>query len=106
VPTHAEPAGPPTEGAHTGHGWAGTPVRTVEEFSWNDHVASPVALSSVPLGGTGENVLVTQTDRPAFEIGSGVPNLQPMSVQSTPAGVEPAAVGPMLQTEPTQFVSV
>jgi hypothetical protein len=63
-------------------------------------------LSIVPLGATGENVFVTHTDRPAFEMGSGVPNLQPTSVQSTPAGVEPAGTGPMLQTLPTQFVSV
>src|SRR6185369_4779223 len=33
------------------------------------------------------------------------PNLQPTSVQSTPAGVEPAGTGPMLQMLPTQFVS-
>ncbi len=106
VPAHADPAAPPTDGAHTGHGCAGRPVRTVAEFSWKFQVASPVALSSVPLGATGENVFVTQTERPAFEMGSGVPKRQPTSVQSTPAGVLPAAVGPMLQSEPTQPPSV
>jgi hypothetical protein len=57
---------------------------------------------SVPLGGTGENVLVTHTDKPAFEMGSGTPKRQPTSVQSTPAGVEPEVVGPMLHVLPTQ----
>ena len=85
-------------------------MRIVAEFSWKFHVAAPVVLSRVPLGATDEsvlpNVLVTHTERPALEIGSGVPKWQPTSVQSMPAGVEPALVGPMLQTAPTQPDSV
>jgi hypothetical protein len=82
------------------------PVRTVAELSWKAHVAAPVPTSSVPLGGAGENVLVTHTVVPAFEIGSGRPNRQPTSVQSTPAGVDPAGVGPMLHVVPMQPESV
>jgi hypothetical protein len=85
-----------------GHGCVGLPVSTVAEFSWKFHVAAPDVVLSVPLGGTGENVLVTQTERPAFEMGSGTPKRQPTSVQSTPAGVEPEVVGPMLHVGPTQ----
>ena len=103
MPLHAAP---PTETAQIGHGCVGRPVRIVAELSWKFHVAAPVAVSSVPLGGTGENVLVTHTDRPALEIGSGTPKRHPTSVQSTPAGVEPEAVGPMLHVEPTQPDSV
>jgi len=52
------------------------------------------------------NVFVTQTERPAFEIGSGRPKWQPTSVQSTPAGVDPEVVGPMLHVVPTHPESV
>jgi hypothetical protein len=76
----------------------------VAELSWKFHVAAPLTVLSVPVGAD-ENVFVTQTDRPAFEIGSGVPNLQPTSVQSTPAGVEPDVVTARLQVDPTQPVS-
>jgi hypothetical protein len=48
----------------------------------------------------GKNVFVTQTEKPAFEIGSGVPNRQPAAVQSMPAGVEPDAVVPRVQLGP------
>ncbi len=81
-------------------------MSTVAEFSWKFHVAAPLDVSSVPLGATGENVFVTQTDRPAFDMGSGTPKRQPTAVQSTPAGVEPEAVGPMLHVVPTQPDSV
>jgi hypothetical protein len=74
----------------------------VAELSWKFQVAAPLTRSSVPLGWTGENVFVTHTERPAFEIGSGVPNLQPMSVQSTPVGVEPDVVDPSVQLDPAQ----
>lgn len=111
TPTHGAPGVPEqiapfTAARQVGHGAVGKPVRTVAEFSWKFHDASPVPMSSVPLGATGENVFVTQTDRPAFEMGSGTPNLHPMSVQSTPAGVDPDAVGPMLQFVPVQPDSV
>jgi hypothetical protein len=115
TPTHGAPgdpthAAPPTATAQIGHGCVGFDVRIVREFNWKFHVAAPVAVSSVPLGATGEtvlpNVFVTHTDNPAFEIGSGVPNRQPTSVQSTPAGVDPDGVGPMLQVVPTQPESV
>jgi hypothetical protein len=88
--------------AQIGHGWVGMPVRIVAELSWKFHVASPVAVLSVPLGATGENVFVTHTERPAFEIGNGVPNRHPTVVQSTPAGRPAAGIGPMLQFVPVQ----
>jgi hypothetical protein len=75
------------------------PVRIVWEFSWKFHVAAPDAVSSVPVGAD-EKVFVTHTERPEFEIGSGVPNLHPTSVQSVPAGVEPDVVTPMLHDDP------
>jgi len=99
VPAHAEP---PTDCAQIGQGCCGLPVSTVAEFSGNVRFASPVAVLSVPVGPTPENVLVTHTERPAFEIGSGVPNLQPGAVQSMPAGVDPAAVVPTSHCEPLQ----
>ena len=80
-------------------------MRTVAELSGKVQVAAPVAVSSVPVGAE-ENVFVTQTERPAFEIGSGVPKAHPVAVQSTPAGVEPEATDPMLQFVPTQPDSV
>ena len=86
--------------AQIGHGCVGCPVRMVAEFSWKFQVAAPVTRSSVPLGCTGENVFVTHTERPALEIGSGVPKRQPMSVQSTPVGVEPDVVTPRVHAEP------
>ena len=120
MPLHAAP---PTATAQIGHGCVGTPVSTVAELSSNTQLAAPVDVLSVPVGPAhvpvpapvqhanglaapvhcefGKNVFVTQTDRPAFEIGRGVPNLQPGAVQSTPAGVEPDAVVPRLQFAPT-----
>ncbi len=115
TPVHGEPgdpahAAPPTDTAQIGHGCVGFPVRIVAELSAKSHVASPLDRSSVPLGGAGvgawPNVLVTHTERPEFEIGSGTPNRQPTAVQSTPACVEPDAVGPMLHKEPLQPDSV
>jgi hypothetical protein len=81
-------------------------VRIVAEFNRKSHVAAPVDVSNVPLGCTGAKVFVTQTESPAFEIGSGRPKRQPTSVQSTPAGVEPDVVEPMLHVVPTHPESV
>ncbi len=92
-------AAPPTDVAQTGHGWAGRPVRMVTEFSWKFSTAPPVDVSSVPLTGD-ENVFVMHTDSPALLIGSGVPNRQPASVQSTSPGVDPAVVAPTVHDEP------
>jgi hypothetical protein len=86
--------------AQIGHGCVGTPVRMVWELSWKFHVAAPVVVLIVPVGAD-EKVFVTHTERPAFEIGSGVPNLQPTSVQSTPAGVDPDVVTPRVHAGPT-----
>ena len=119
MPLHAAP---PTATAQIGHGCVGMPVSTVAEFSSNTQLAAPVDVLSVPVGpahvpvpapvqhangfpapvqfALGKKVFVTQTDRPEFEIGSGVPNLQPGAVQSTPAGVEPDGVVPRLQLGP------
>ena len=85
VPLHATAGGPPpTAVAQIGQGCVGTPVRMVREFSWKLSVAEPSLRSSVPLAGA-ENVFSTQTERPAFEIGSGVPKRQPVLEQSNPA---------------------
>jgi hypothetical protein len=114
---------PPTDTAQIGHGCDGSPVSTVAEFRLKTHEAAPVEVFSVPVGPAhvpvpapvqhangfpaatqfvlGKNVFVTQTESPAFEIGSGVPNLQPAAVQSMPAGVDPDAVVPRLQFGPT-----
>jgi hypothetical protein len=96
-PTHGLlPGVPPTAVLQIGHGWSGSPVNTVAEFSMKFHVAAPVAVSSVPVGPThvpvpapvqqaagapapvqrelGKNVFVTHTESPAFEMGRGVPN--------------------------------
>jgi hypothetical protein len=66
----------------------------VREFNWKFSVAEPSVRSSVPLTGE-ENVFSTHTDKPAFEIGSGVPKRQPVFVQSNPAPA--AAIGPTVQ---------
>ena len=119
VPLHGAP---PTATAQIGHGCVGLPVSTVAELSWNVHVAAPVEVFSVPVGPAHvpvpaplqhanglpaprhpafeKNVFVTQTESPAFAIGSGVPNLQPGAVQSTPGGVDPAPVTPRVQFGP------
>lgn len=76
-----EHAAPPTDTAQIGQGWVGFPVSTVAELSWKFRVTAPEPVSSVPLAGA-EKVLVTHTERPAFEIGSGVPNRQPVLLQS------------------------
>jgi hypothetical protein len=47
VPLHAAP---PTETAQIGHGWAGLPVSTVAELSWNVQLAAPVDVLRVPVG--------------------------------------------------------
>jgi hypothetical protein len=89
LPAQTFPAGVPMR--QTGHGCVGVPVRIVFEFNWKFSVAEPSFRSSVPLTGC-ENVFSTQTERPAFEIGSGVPKRQPMPVQSNPAPA--VATGP------------
>jgi hypothetical protein len=73
TPVHGEPAepehaAPPTDTAQIGHGWVGTPVRTVAELSSKSHVAAPLVLSSVPVGGD-ENVL-TPLDAERFRVGA------------------------------------
>jgi hypothetical protein len=105
-PGEPEHTAPPTDTEHVGQGSVGLPVSTVAEFSWKFQVAAPVVVSSVPDGGTGENVLVTHTESPAFEIGRMSPNGQPTSVQKTPLGVDPMAVGPRLHVVPVQLVSL
>ena len=99
APTDPTHAAPPTDTAQIGHGCVGFPVSTVAELSEKFHVAAPVPVSSVPVGGA-ENVFVTHTDNPRFEIGSGSPNGHPVFVQSTPAGVDPELVAPMLHVLP------
>ena len=110
TPVHGD-AAEPTQPRHppprrrSGTAATGLPVRIVAEFSWKFQVAAPLALSSVPLAAPwpcATNVFVTHTERPAFEMGSGTPKLQPTSVQSTPAGVDPDVVGPMVHVVPTQ----
>jgi hypothetical protein len=75
-------------------------VRIVREFSWKFIVDTPVVVLREPLTGD-ENVFVTQTERPPFAIGSGVPNGHPVFVQSVPAGGTPASVAPTVQLAPT-----
>jgi hypothetical protein len=100
-PTHGAP---PTDTAQMGHGCVGLPVRTVIELSGKLHVAAPVAVSSVPLGGA-ENAFVTHNESPAFETGSGVPNGHPTFVQSIPGGGTQTVVDPMSHVVPAQLVA-
>src|SRR4029079_16373695 len=67
---------------HLGHN--ASPTTNNVKFSETLREASPVARLSVPLAGC-LNVLITQTPsagRAAFGMGSGVPKLQPVAVQS------------------------
>jgi hypothetical protein len=76
-----EHAAPPTDTAQIGQGWVGFPVSTVAELSSKSSVTAPLPVLRVPLAGE-EKVFVTHTERPAFEIGSGVPKRQPVLLQS------------------------
>jgi hypothetical protein len=68
---------------------------------------TPVARSTVPLAGEAQ-VFITQvvmTGMAGFGIGSGVPKLQPVLVQSGPAVLTggTSLVGPRVQAEPAQL---
>jgi hypothetical protein len=76
-------------------------VRTVSELSSTSSVTAPLPVLSVPVAGR-RKLFVTHTESPALEIGSGEPNGQPVSVQSTPAGVEPERVWLTVHAGPTQ----
>src|SRR5262245_30078113 len=83
------------------------PVRYASKDSGTDIDDSPVLMLSVPAGGGKAKVFSTQVVRAGIEkfgIGSGVPKLHPVVVQSgnvVLSGGGPAT-GPRLQTEPAQ----
>ena len=68
---------------------------------------SPVVVSIVPLLGA-ENLLSTHVERPPFTIGSDVPKLQPVAVQSYAGPGAPIALRlhdvPPLQSATQRFV--
>src|SRR5688572_21883689 len=63
-----------------GHGSVALAVRNTSELSGTDPLKSPVVVLIEPLVGDA-NVLRTQVDVPAFEIGRNVPNWQPVFEQ-------------------------
>ena len=91
---------------HRGQGCVPLPVMNVWELSATFREAAPVERLSVPLPGA-LNVFSTHVLRvgeEGFGIGSGVPKLQPVLVQSGCALLAAGAVdvAPMVQLEPTQ----
>jgi hypothetical protein len=104
-PVHAGPLVDPER--QIGHGCAGMPVRTAVAFSATSRLATPFVVSiEPPLGAA--NLLSTQVERPPFTIGSGVPKLQPVAVQSYVEPGAPSALKehdvPALQSATQRFV--
>jgi len=89
---------------HRGQGCASMPVRTLSDERATFVDDAPVVRSRVPLAGA-LHVFITQVESTPFFIGSGVPKLQPASVQSGPLVLTGGAadVGPILQLEPAQL---
>jgi hypothetical protein len=89
---------------HFGQGCAALPVRTTWDWSGTFVVDVPAVRSTVPLAGAVQ-VLSTQVDSPALGIGSGVPKLHPVSVQSGPAVLTVGGVDvePRVQLVPAQL---
>src|SRR5262249_50073054 len=92
---------------HRGHGWARLPVRYTSELSATFVDDVPPARSSVPLAAALQvfSTQVLSVGIEGFGIGSGVPKLHPVVVQSGPpvltGGV--VEVGPIVQLEPVQL---
>src|SRR5262249_17971618 len=92
---------------HFGHGWVELPVRYTSEFSGTFVDDAPLLRSSVPLAAPLQvfSTQVVSVGSVGFGIGSGVPKLQPTSVQSGAALLTGGMVevGPIVHIEPVQL---